>query len=107
MIPKTKEEIIKEHYPCTCSIVYTSREMPDPNCTYHEELYEMELMMDEYAQQEAIGFAEWITRNSYQGIDTSDEGVIWNIPGNAICETTVELYTLYQLQLPNQQSPQQ
>ena len=67
--------------------------MDEPlGCIPKEGLHET---MDLYAKQQAIGFAEWIIKNSYQGVDTSDEGIIWNIAGSATCLTSTELYSLY------------
>lgn len=54
---KTKQEIIAEHYNCTCDEIYKSRSMVDPNCILCREGGEFELMMDEWAKQQAIAFA--------------------------------------------------
>lgn len=48
---KRKEEIIKSHFSCTCDKIYTSRGMIDPACNLHELGGEIELIMEEYAQQ--------------------------------------------------------
>ena len=48
---KTKTEIIKDHYLCTCDEMYKSRNMTDPNCILCEHGPEIELIMDEYASE--------------------------------------------------------
>jgi len=45
------EEIIKGHISCTCDVMYKTRKMTDPNCVLCEYGGEIELMMEEYAQQ--------------------------------------------------------
>ena len=62
---KSKEEIIKEHFSCTCNEGYTSRDMVDPTCVLHYEGGEIELCMSEYASQVSVGFAEWIAGRYY------------------------------------------
>ena len=54
---KTKEEIIKSHLSCICDEIYTSRKKVDPSCTLCEYGSEIELMMEEYAEQKQ----EWIS----------------------------------------------
>ena len=47
-----KQEIIRGHLTCTCDEVYKSRNMVDPNCFLCEYESEIELIMDEYAEQQ-------------------------------------------------------
>lgn len=39
--------------------------MPDPHCFYHEHLYQVEEMMDSWASQRAVAFAEWMMDRYY------------------------------------------
>ena len=60
---------------------------PDPRKVYQS--------MDEYAKEQAIGFAEWASGNNY-----SFRGDIWihlarHVEGLPIRATTEELYELY------------
>lgn len=64
---KSKEEIIKENISCSCRDVYKEREMPDPHCFYHEHLYTLEAMLEEYAEIRAVAFAEWLEKNASIG----------------------------------------
>jgi hypothetical protein len=43
-----KQEIIRQHYTCTCDIAYKSRNLTDPNCFLCDNETEIELIMDEY-----------------------------------------------------------
>jgi hypothetical protein len=80
---KSKEEILDKYaIGCTAG-------------QYDIETGKAEAALSEYAQQVAISFAEWKVRNNYQGVDTNDEGIIWNIPGSPNCQTSAELYTLF------------
>jgi hypothetical protein len=49
---KTKEEIIRSHLACTCHEMYKTRRKADPSCFLCEYKSEIELMMEEYKQQE-------------------------------------------------------
>ena len=94
MIPKTKEAIIGEYTPMNEYPTY-----------YHES--NIEEMMDEYAQQEAMGFAKFVMNNCIQDLGDPDNERWAYFPQNAsdcieIKELTdSELYTLYQSQPPN------
>lgn len=83
-----KEEEILDRYAIGCT-----------SGQYDIEVDKAHAAMREYAKLESIGFAEWIIKNSYQGVDTSDEGIIWNIAGSATCLTSTELYSLYKDQM--------
>jgi hypothetical protein len=94
-IPKTKEEIIKGHYTCTCTEIYWSRNMNDPSCVLHEQGGEIELIMEEWAQQEAIGFSKWKDKKGYQ---IHSNGFYHNeLPeaGRQVFFNTRELYLKY------------
>ena len=46
------EEIIKNHYPCTCDEMYKSRGLIDPNCMLCEHGEEIALIAEEYVEQQ-------------------------------------------------------
>lgn len=50
-----KQEIIREHLICTCSVEYKSRNMKDPTCFLCEYGTEIEMMMDEVIH----AFIDW------------------------------------------------
>jgi len=62
------EEIIKGHISCTCDVMYKTRKMTDPNCVLCEYGGEIELMMEEYAQQSSNvtdeDIEKWADKNS-------------------------------------------
>lgn len=90
---KTKEEIIKEHYSCRCAPIYSSREMLDPDCVLHNELYEMELMMDEYAKGVSISFAEWIVNHELDFQPTHEPGIFIGV--DMVKITSADLFTIF------------
>lgn len=51
--------------------------------------------MDEHAKNIAIEFAEWVVKNHYRGVETSDEGVLYSIPGSHEVYATKELYNIF------------
>ena len=80
-----KEEIIRENsvwFECAQEDLLTVRRA--------------ETAMDEYAKQQAIGFAEWINGEMYECFLHIDENVkFWHdVDGNGNL-TTEELYSLY------------
>src|ERR1700688_1330786 len=85
-IPKTKEEIIKGHYTCTCAEIYWSRNMSDLSCVLHEQGGEIGLIMDEYAQQQAVSFIEWAWNNGWQPYDAHDRWINTD-QGNVVLPT--------------------
>ena len=102
---KTTEEIVKEHYGCGCHEMYSSRGMVDPSCTLHEHGPEMELMMDEYAKQQATGFIDWmqylyIPWNMKEGLYYHRNDLLKHID-QATVYTTNQVYDLYLLHLQN------
>ena len=46
------EEIIKNHYPCTCDEMYKSRGLTDPDCMLCEYGEEIALIAEEYVEQQ-------------------------------------------------------
>ena len=48
---KTTKDILNEHLNCICDPIYKSRNLTDPSCAYCEYGSEIEMMMQEYAEQ--------------------------------------------------------
>lgn len=52
-------------------------------------------LMDEYARQEALGFAEWIDGCGYNRIPYKGKDGEWTEGNEIVAETTEQLFDLY------------
>jgi hypothetical protein len=97
---RTAHDILSSRYSCTCDVAYKSRDKADPSCVLCYEGKEIEGLMDEWAKETSVEFAEWKDFNyiSYQmreGLYYHKRDLLKHI-SEATVFTTAELFDLYQ-----------
>jgi len=55
---KSREEIAKKYFPCTCGEIYLSRNLTAPDCAFHS--LEWDKALEEYAQQSQPSGMRWV-----------------------------------------------
>lgn len=55
---KSKEEIAKKYFPCTCGEIYLSRNLTAPDCPFHA--FDWDGAFEEYAQQSQPSGMRWV-----------------------------------------------